>query len=123
MFDPRSVLTSGAPIPSVDPEQFKRAFEIFRSSAGSGAKAIGVAAFAAQGIPIATHPEIFFRSTHLLFMLQKGALSEFVRDGEVDSRLLDLFASFPFQVRDVQPNGVFRLNDEEFERALEEIRK
>jgi hypothetical protein len=122
MFDAK-VIMSGAPIPAVDPEQFKRAFEILRSSAAGGHKATGADVFAVNGIPIVTHPEIFFRCSHLLLALDRGEFTEFVQGGEIDSKLLDLFATFPFTAMNIKADGTFQLNNYEFEKALEQIRK
>lgn len=126
MFDP-SVIRSGSPLSAVDPDQFRRAFQIVREKhernrAITENTAVGLAAFAGSGVPLADHMEIFFRCTLLLMALDRGEFSEFRTGNEIDDRLTALFATFPFRAVNIQPDGSFQLNSDEFERALEQIR-
>jgi len=122
-----STMTSGVLVPAIRPADMKQAFAVLPTchedhKATGQNRAVGLAAFAESGISIANRKEILLRCVLLLQALDRGEFSDFRHGDEIDERLLDLFATFPFRVVNVQPDGSFQLNKDEFEKELEEIR-
>jgi len=129
MFDP----TSG-PVPPVDFEQMKRLFgqlRELRKGAGQvgenqSTPAIGLGAIAAP-IPELSPADIqalMFRCALLgLALSQQDEFADFQHGDDVDEGLLRLFATFPFRADNVQPDGSFQLNKEEFAEELQKLAK
>jgi hypothetical protein len=127
VFEP-SIITSGAPIPVVAPEDLKRVLrlsrEVISKDRTSGqSMAVAVDVIAEICTPGANVGAIFWRCSLLQLAIHQGEFPNFQHDGEVDDVLVNLFATFSFRAVNVQPDGTFQLNRDEFEQELQKLNR
>jgi len=127
MFDP-SIFTSGASVPSVDPKDLRQVLRFSRDTiaqdqASGQTRAVGMSVFASMCTPGSDVAAVWWRCSLLQLAIQQGEFPRFQHDGEIDDALITLFATFPFRAVNIQPDGSFQLNREEFECELQKLGK
>ncbi len=124
MFKLQELLQSGATVPAVKTEDIRQVLalhkEILESRGGDEEFSIGAPLLQKVCSPGADLEAVNFRASMLNAAIAEGELIQFLHDDTVDEAVINLFASFPFRATNIQPDGSFQLNGEEFE---EELRK
>ena len=65
---------------------------------------------------------VWWRSSLLWIALENDpAFTQFKHGDEVDERLVELFATFPFRIVEMLEDGSFSLNTEEFNAEMQKV--
>ncbi|MGH9522913.1 MAG: hypothetical protein ACRD3E_10310 [Terriglobales bacterium] len=125
MFDLESI-SSGEAVPPVAPSDLAAVIKLMKEIEQSRPPGPGPAGIASNVFQSACSPgadvmAVWFRATNLLIALKHGEFAQCEEEGKLKDDFLGLWATFPFRAVDVQQDGSFHLNGDEFNEALRNL--
>jgi len=116
-----------ASVPPVEPADLNAVVKLMKDSLqrdeqGGRQRAVGMTFYKSACSPGADVMAVWFRAAHLCLALKQREFGEFMHQGELKDSFLRLWATFPFKAVDIQPDGSFHLNRDDFDEALRKLK-
>jgi|SRR6185437_3339698 len=117
----------GASVPTVEQGDLNAVLKLMKDSLQRDEqegrqRAVGMTFYKSACSPGADVMAVWFRAARLCLALKHGEFAEFMHKGEFKDSFLRLWATFPFKAVDIQPDGTFHLNRDDFDQALRKLK-